>query len=122
MDRTFLSRAVEPIRACDGVTRVIVAGADGLPYVDDSTLGDRERGAASVAALMGVVELTAQGLGVDGLQGAVIHGVDTEIIAQTVNDRVLLVVVTRRSRDQASLYREVQAAVGRIASAVPREN
>ncbi|WP_061962491.1 roadblock/LC7 domain-containing protein [Demequina flava] len=118
IDRQHVESLVAPLRECDDVERVIVATADGIAYVDDATLVDRERGAASVASLMGVVELTARSLGVADLQGAVIHGREHEIISRTVAEAFLIVVVARRGDGRDSVYRELRRAAAAMENLV----
>lgn len=114
IDRALVEQAVQPLRDCGDVERVIVATADGIAYVDDATLVDRERGAASAASLMGVVDLTAQSLGLDGLQGAVIYGSHHEIVAQPVTGTMVIVVVARRGSAREEVYRLLQTAVASL--------
>nr|WP_255376134.1 roadblock/LC7 domain-containing protein [Demequina sp. NBRC 110056] len=108
------------LREHPGVLRVIIAGADGVPIVDDAVLEDRERAAASAAALAGIVDLAAAALGVDDSQGSVIYGRERQVITRSVGGDVLLVVLALAGEPGTGVYRSVRRAAAELEAAPVR--
>lgn len=113
--------AVAAVRALPGVERVVVTTVDGIACVDDAVLEDRERAAASIAALLGVVELAAAGVGVRDPRGVVVYGAQVQMIARTVEERVLLVAVVANDSANAAVFTALNEAATSL-SAVLKES
>ncbi|MDN4482507.1 roadblock/LC7 domain-containing protein [Demequina lignilytica] len=103
--------AVEVARALHRlpeVTRVIVAGRDGLPLFDELTLADRDHGAAATATALGVAAVVADTLGLGPSQGSIVMGEDAVAVIRPLACGYSLAVVAHAATDVGDLHRRVR--------------
>ena len=117
ISREVCAAQARALHAHPGVRRVIFAGADGIPHVDDGVLEDRERAAAAAATLAGVALLFARGLGLDDPEGTVIYGGDQQAITRVIDEDLLLVVLADAGERGTGVYRAVRRVARTLAEA-----
>lgn len=90
------------------VTRVLVAGRDGLPLFDERQLAERDHGAAATASALGVAAVVADTLRLGEPQGSILVGDEAVAVIRPLAAGYALVAVADAGIDVGDLHRRVR--------------
>ncbi|WP_084102705.1 hypothetical protein [Demequina sp. NBRC 110051] len=84
---------VAPLVEHPGVSRVVVAHADGVAHFDTASLEEREKGAAAAAMAAATAAVIGRGMGLEGVQGHVVYAAEKQVVSRPVGSDAILLVV-----------------------------
>lgn len=106
--REEAARVAQVLGQVPGVTRVIVAGRDGLPLYDDQSLIERDRAAAAAATALGVAAVVADTLALGPSRGSILLGEDAVVVIRPLESGHALAAVAAAHVDVGDLHRRVR--------------
>ncbi|WP_062517394.1 roadblock/LC7 domain-containing protein [Demequina gelatinilytica] len=106
--REAAAEVAEALHRVAEVSRVIVAGRDGLPLFDELALAERDHAAAATAAALGVAALVSEALRLGAPHGAIVEGEDAVVVVRPLDCGFALAAVADAGVDVGDLHRRVR--------------
>ena len=106
--REAAAEVASALRRLPEVSRVLVAGRDGLPLFDERILAERDHAAAATASALGVAAVVADTLRLGAPQGAIVVGDDSVVVIRPLASGHALAAVAAATVDVGDLHRRVR--------------
>ncbi|WP_062211734.1 hypothetical protein [Demequina oxidasica] len=106
--RDTVAPIAQELRELPGVTRVLLAGRDGVPFYDDLPLAARDHAAAATASALGVGALICDGVKLGAMEGGAVFGSHGVLVYRPLECSYVLAVIARSTVDLADLYRRMR--------------
>ncbi|WP_061965090.1 roadblock/LC7 domain-containing protein [Demequina aurantiaca] len=106
--RESVALLTRELRQFPGVTRVLLAGRDGVPFYDDLALAARDHAAAATASALGVGALICDGVKIGAMEGGVVFGRHGVLVYRPLESDFVLAVIATSTVDLADLYRRMR--------------
>jgi len=100
--------AAGELRALNGVTRVLLARRDGVPFYDDLSLASREHAAAATASAGGVMSVICGAAQLGSVEGGAVFGSHGVLVMRPLASEYVLAAVADGSVDVSDLYRRLR--------------
>ncbi|WP_144268237.1 hypothetical protein [Demequina sp. NBRC 110055] len=104
MARQDCALMVAPLLEHPGVSRVVVAHADGVAHFDTASLEEREKGAAAAAMAAATAAVVGGAMGLEGMQGHVVYAAEKQVVSRPVGSDAILLVVAEMGPNGDGVY------------------